>query len=70
MQAPGMLIEAPPVSEARAGVGAGGGVEVEEPSAEATRAADLLLLSAANQFLILIPSFLRIWHFAMGCFFS
>jgi hypothetical protein len=69
MQAPGMLIEFPPVLEARAGAGAGGGVGVEEPS-EATCAVNLLLLSAADRFLILIPSFLRIGHFAMGCFFS
>jgi hypothetical protein len=64
-----MLIEPLPVSEARAGAGAGGCVGVEEPS-EATHAADLLVLSAANRFLILIPSFLRIEHFAVVCFFS
>jgi hypothetical protein len=44
-------------------------MRVEEFS-DITSAADLMLLSAADRFSILIPSFLRIGHFAVGCIFS
>jgi hypothetical protein len=41
-----------------------------EKLSEVTHAVDLLMLSVADRFSILIPSFLRIGHFAMECFFS
>ncbi len=60
VQAPSIFVDPP--SDAGAGAGAGV-VAVPEELSEATRAAKLLLLSAAECFLSFSPSFLRMGHF-------